>query len=279
METLPENDRPADQKTAATNSKEGSDAEISLEHSAVEHERVSEAYDAESKGEPDAPNPDHSVDELDSDGEEYVAENDILAEDEADNLDDDDHEVSLLGKKVLLIEDDEEFADGITEYLKELGVKEVLLARNAEAGLSYLADRETFPHIVLLELALIGMDGIQFLAQLRASQNKRLNSLPAVVITMLDNPSIYRRAANQKVGAFLRKPVAVNALRDGLHAALRGDIVEKPFSQPKSWLDDIDEQELQAKRDANIAKAAAKAQKQGFLVRLLSNLIPWSGKA
>lgn len=61
--------------------------------------------------------------------------------------------------------------------------------------------------------------------------------------------------------------------------ALRGEIVEKPFSQPKSWLDDIDEAELRAKREAIKAEASAKVRKLGFLARFLDAIIPWSGKA
>lgn len=247
--------------------------------SAADHERAAEAYETEDENVAEYETPLTNPEE-DEDADTWSHTLADEADSESEPEEDEDLDwVSLKGKRILLIEDDEEFAEGISGYLKELGIAEVLLAKNAEAGLSYLADKDSFPHLVLLELALIGMDGIQFLAQLRASKHKRLQNLPAVVITMLDSPSIYRRAANQKVGAFLRKPVAISALKDGLQGALRGDIVEKPFSQPKSWLDEVDEQELKAKREANIAKAAAKAQKQGFLVRLLSSLIPWSGKA
>ncbi|GEM_PF-1552495 len=200
---------------------------------------------------------------------------------EGDDEDEDgERAVSFRNKRVLLIEDEKETADIISKHLKRMGFGEVTVTSNATGALNQLAkDKDLFPDIVLLELALIGMDGIQFLAQLRASKNKRVQNLPAVVITMLDSPSIYRRAARQKVGAFLRKPVSTESLRKGMHDALAGQIVEKPFSQPKSWLDDIDEEELRAKRDSVKAKASAKAQKLGFWGRLLDALIPWSGKA
>lgn len=273
MVPVSDNERSAQDDVSEANSSAQNDKPASFEHSAAERDYASEAYadplpesDPESASLQEGGCNDATPHEYDDDYEARFDE------------DDEAEEISLRGKRVMLIEDDDEFTEGITEYLIELGIEKVILAKNAEAALSLLTDRETFPHIILLELALVGMDGIRFLAQLRASSNKRLQTLPAVVITMLDNPSIYRRAANQKVGAFLRKPVAISALRDGLQAALRGDIVEKPFSRPKSWLDDVDEQDLRAKSEANIAKAAAKAQKQGFLVRFLSALIPWSGR-
>lgn len=265
----------------------GGASEPDFDESSSEHEQAADAYlrqdqSVDDQGETLSHTDSAADTTASATAASTVVSNDDLEEDDYEDYEEEDDtaaEVSLKGKRILLIEDDREFAAGITENLKDLEVGEVLYASNAETGLSYLADPETFPDVIVLELALIGMDGIQFLAQLRANPRKRLQRLPAVVITMLDSPSIYRRAANQKVGAFLRKPVSVSALRDGLHAALRGEIVEKPFSQPKSWLDDVDEEELQAKREANIAKASAKAQKQGFLVRLLNALIPWSGKA
>lgn len=211
--------------------------------------------------------------------ESYQVE-EVDEKEERDEDKDGEKAVSFRNKRVLLIEDEKETADIISKHLKRMGFGEITAASNATDALNQLAkDKELFPDIVLLELALIGMDGIQFLAQLRASKNKRIQNLPAVVITMLDSPSIYRRAARQKVGAFLRKPVSTESLRKGMHDALSGQIVEKPFSQPKSWLDDIDEEELRAKRDSVKAKASAKAQKLGFWGRLLDVLIPWSGKA
>lgn len=201
-------------------------------------------------------------------------------EDENQDGEDEIGMVSFKNKRVLLIEDEKETAEIISKHLKHMGFSEVTVTSNATGALNQLAkDKDLFPDIVLLELALIGMDGIQFLAQLRAHKSQKLQNLPAVVITMLDSPSIYRRAAHQKVGAFLRKPVSTESLRKGMNDALSGQIVEKPFSQPKSWLDDIDEEELRAKRDSVKAKASAKAQKLGFWGRLLDALIPWSGKA
>lgn len=223
---------------------------------------------------------DHGIIEDSNDvSDEEVDEKEERDEDEDEDKDGE-KAVSFRNKRVLLIEDEKETTDIISKHLKRMGFGEITAASNATGALNQLAkDKELFPDIVLLELALIGMDGIQFLAQLRASKNKRIQNLPAVVITMLDSPSIYRRAARQKVGAFLRKPVSTESLRKGMHDALSGQIVEKPFSQPKSWLDDIDEEELRAKRDSVKAKASAKAQKLGFWGKLLDALIPWSGKA
>lgn len=183
-------------------------------------------------------------------------------------------------KRVLLVEDERDIAELITKHLKAMRVRDVITVNNADAAyFTITKDRDLFPDIVLLELALPGTDGIQLLARLRAHKNPKINTMPAVVITMLESPSIYRRAARQKVGAFLKKPISMDGLRAGMEDAFKGVVVEQPFKHPKSWLDDLEEEELQAKQQKVIDRAAAKARKQGFLVRLLSWLIPWSGRA
>ena len=102
------------------------------------------------------------------------------------------------------------------------------------------------------------------LARLRAHKNPRVQNLPAVVITLLESPGIFRRAARQKVGAFLKKPISRDGLRIGMEEAFKGNIVEKPFSKPKSWLDEFEEDELLKKQEEIKAKAAAKIAKKDF---------------
>ncbi|MBT4739352.1 MAG: response regulator [Rhodospirillaceae bacterium] len=250
--------------------------------SSESHLQASDAYSAEhvTREENDLPIQEDGA-QVTEPEEEYEA----IDSDEDGDLDEDLDEdgkprISFANKRVLLIEDEVETIEILTAHLKEMGVAEVIVTQNAGGALNQLlTDREKFPHLVVLELALIGMDGIQFLAQLRAHKSRRLQELPAVVITTLDSPSIYRRAARQKVGAFLRKPVSIGGLKKGMEDALRGEIVEQPFSQPKSWLDDIEEEELRAKREAIKAKASAKVRKLGLLARVLDAIVPWSGKA
>ncbi len=263
-----------------------SDSETNPFSEELDADEVTEAYRAQhspesnhvvsdsshTENEPLAEN--HSPTEYEYSIEQGLDEHECLLEENGDTI-----PVSVANKRVLLIEDDDDTTEILKQNLQTLGITKVNVATNAEGALNLLAtDKEMFPDVVVLELALVGMDGIQFLAQLRAHKNKRLQNLPAVVITMLDSPSIFRRAARQKVGAFLRKPVSTEGLKKGIEAALRGDVVEQPFSQPKSWLDDVDEEELKEKRNSIKAKAAAKAQKKGFWVWLLNILVPWSGR-
>ena len=208
-------------------------------------------------------------------------EDDEESEIDVSRYENDSDEIDLIAhKRVLLVEDDQDTAQIITDHLKAMRVRDVYVVNNVDAAYFQITrDRELFPDIVLLELALPGTDGIQLLARLRAHKNPRVQNLPAVVITLLESPGIFRRAARQKVGAFLKKPISRDGLRIGMEEAFKGNIVEKPFSKPKSWLDEFEEDELLKKQDEIKAKAAAKIAKKGFLVRLMSALIPWSGRA
>lgn len=282
MTELPQHDRSPVNDGETTSSEPNSTHNSEMLDEAAftsDHQRGVEAYTPPPTGDDTEDEAQHDLSPAEDSGYEYDESEPIEGHEEEED-DDQAPPVTFTNKRVLLIEDDKDTAQIISHHLKDMGFGEVTVTSNATGALNQLAkDQDLFPDIVLLELALIGMDGIQFLAQLRAHKSQRLQNLPAVVITMLDSPSIYRRAANQKVGAFLRKPVSTESLRKGMHDALSGQIVEKPFSQPKSWLDELDEDELRAKRNKIKAKASARAQKLGFWGRLLDVLIPWSGKA
>ncbi len=105
--------------------------------------------------------------------------------DEADPVYQQDIAIEVIaGKRVLLVEDDEESAQTIRGYLEGMDVHDVNVV-NADAAYALLTEnRDMRPNIILLELALPGTDGIQLLAKLRAYKDKksehyRLWSLPS----------------------------------------------------------------------------------------------------
>ena len=186
----------------------------------------------------------------------------------------------IAGKRVLLVEDDEESAQTIRGYLEGMDVHDVNVVNNADAAYALLTEsRDNFPNIILLELALPGTDGIQFLAKLRAYRSEKVKTLPVVVVTQLDSLSVYHRTVRQKIAAFLKKPISEESLRQGMEDAFNGVIIEEAYVPPKSWLDDVEEKELRAKKKQTAkGNKPVKARKQGFLERVMSALIPGSDK-
>jgi DNA-binding response OmpR family regulator len=115
--------------------------------------------------------------------------------------------------KILIVEDDENLAGVLAGDLKLAGY-EVL---NAKTGLSALeiATREQ-PDVVLLDLGLPDLDGLEVARQLRADN-------APVIIAVTARVSISDRVDGLYAGAddYITKPFALEELRARLHAQLR----------------------------------------------------------
>lgn len=128
--------------------------------------------------------------------------------------------------------------------MKAIGVKDVVrVATAATAYFQLTNDEELFPDLILLELVLPGMSGIQFLAKLRSDPDLRIRTLPVVVLTEVVSASVYQRVTNQNISAYLRKPVASGGLRTAITAALSGKVIEPPLAFGRSWIDDAEDEE------------------------------------
>ena len=145
---------------------------------------------------------------------------------------------------VLFLEDDEDTAALVTSDIKALGIEKIVRVATAAAAYFQLTeDQELFPDLILLELVLPGMSGIQFLAKLRADPDLRVRNLPVVVLTEVDSSSVYQRVSNQSISAYLRKPVASGGLQTAIIGALSGKLIEPPLAFNRSWIDEVEEEE------------------------------------
>jgi len=68
---------------------------------------------------------------------------------------------------ILIVDDDEQLRDMLTQYLSNYGYR-VLSAQDGPAAVS-LAERER-PHLIVLDLDMPGMDGVEVLRALRAKR-------------------------------------------------------------------------------------------------------------
>lgn len=120
-------------------------------------------------------------------------------------------------KSILLVEDDEDDVILMLRALKKNNIKnEIVVARDGVEALDYLfatgayAGRNTaaMPAVVLLDLHLPKMDGIEVLRRLRADERTKL--LAVVILTSSnedsDKISGYALGAN----SYVRKPVDFN---------------------------------------------------------------------
>lgn len=110
-------------------------------------------------------------------------------------------------KTILLIEDQPEFVEAMTGALEYGGYAVVSAATGLEA-LRYLDTADELPRLILLDLQLPGMSGMEFLRHQRA--RPAVAAVPVVLVSSERN--LARRAAEVGAAAYLRKPVELDRL-------------------------------------------------------------------
>ncbi len=112
--------------------------------------------------------------------------------------------------KILLVEDNADDEILCLRALKKNNItSEVFVARDGAEALDYLfvenGDTSELPHLVLLDLKLPKINGLQVLARLRA--NPRTELLPVVMLTTSIEESDLVESYKLGVNSYIRKPV------------------------------------------------------------------------
>jgi two-component system response regulator len=132
--------------------------------------------------------------------------------------------MSITDEKILLVEDNPDDVElTMRAFRKNNIANKVVVTRDGAEALDYLfgngayADRDTneTPRIILLDLKLPKLDGLQVLERLRADERTRLT--PVVILTSSkeehDLVSGYKLGAN----SYVRKPVDFNKFVEAVH--------------------------------------------------------------
>ena len=115
---------------------------------------------------------------------------------------------------VMLVEDNPHHAEMICRLLRDCNIAHnIQHLLDGEAALDYLYRRGTFaddllypmPHLVLLDLRLPKIDGLEVLRQIKASED--LRSLPVVVLSSSDAERDVAAAYSQHANSYLVKPI------------------------------------------------------------------------
>lgn len=104
--------------------------------------------------------------------------------------------------KILLVDDDEDYATSMAELLEGEGLGEILLAKNGKEALTVLRELHEPPCMILLDLAMPQMDGRELLGKL----DGKLSEIPVVVC------SGQKPVNSPQVVAQLPKPVDIAKL-------------------------------------------------------------------
>jgi two-component system cell cycle response regulator DivK len=121
---------------------------------------------------------------------------------------------------ILVVEDNERNLKLLRDVLEYAGY-DVRTARTAEEGIN-LAVKER-PDLVLMDLMLPGMDGVEALHRLRASAQTA--DIPVVAVTAQAMKQDRERISLAGFNGYVEKPISVRAFSDQVRRILSGEEV------------------------------------------------------
>jgi CheY-like chemotaxis protein len=113
----------------------------------------------------------------------------------------------MSGSRILVVEDNALNLKLVRDVLQYAGY-DVVEARTGEEGVRIAA--ECSPDLVLMDLQLPGIDGVEALHQLRAGAPDR--QVPVVAVTAFAMKEDHARVADAGFDGYLEKPISVRAL-------------------------------------------------------------------
>ncbi|MGV3632230.1 MAG: response regulator [Bacteroidota bacterium] len=138
-------------------------------------------------------------------------------------------------KKILLIEDNDDIRDSITEILMLANYK-VLVAKNGKEGIE--AAQQEIPDLIICDIMMPVLDGYGVLHLL--SKNDATSSIPFIFLSAKAERSDVRKGMDLGADDYLTKPFASAELLSALESRLkRSDNVKKEFSKNIDGLNDF----------------------------------------
>ncbi len=107
---------------------------------------------------------------------------------------------------ILLIEDDQIEVMKLQRTVSKLGLKHTIVeAKNGEDALEILQSGQKLPDIILLDLNMPRMNGIEFLAILK--NDDQLKYLPTIILTTSENRADLLKCYEAGIAGYVIKPL------------------------------------------------------------------------
>ncbi|MDI6803893.1 MAG: response regulator [Bacteroidota bacterium] len=120
-------------------------------------------------------------------------------------------------KTILLIEDNPNDIDlTLRAFKKNNIVNKIVIARDGAEALEYLfGEKAIHPTLVLLDLKLPKVDGLEVLKQIRSNEKTKL--YPVVVLTSSTEQCDLKAAYELGTNSYIKKPVSFEAFIEAVH--------------------------------------------------------------
>lgn len=128
--------------------------------------------------------------------------------------------MAMLNRKALILnlEDNQDIA-GLINLVLRRAPADVINVQNADEA--WVAIDQQIPDLILLDMMLPGISGLDFLSQIR--QDGRLSNTPVIVISIRADANYRSRAQELGVARYLLKPFSPAVLRQEVEQALGVD--------------------------------------------------------
>ncbi len=122
--------------------------------------------------------------------------------------------------RILVIEDQPFVRRTIVQILTQIGFTAIAEADNGETGMQECI--RTKPDLIVCDIDMKPVSGLQFLAQLRASGEAANPNAPVVFLTNHTESEIVKQAMALGVNGFVVKPPSLAALKERVDRLLGG---------------------------------------------------------
>ena len=120
---------------------------------------------------------------------------------------------------ILLIEDDEDDQEFFLTVLSSLAqAVECIVLGSAAVALNQLTAQEIAPDLIFLDLNMPLMNGQQFLAEIKKTEE--LKDIPVIILSTTASPSVVRESKNLGALDFITKPNSTSEFTEILRSVL-----------------------------------------------------------
>ena len=134
---------------------------------------------------------------------------------------------------VLIVEDDRHMRMLIRNVVFALGVKDVMEASDGESAFEEM--KSIRPDLVLCDMKMTPMGGLEFVRQLRADADNKNRFVPVIMITAYAELDTVADARDSGVNEFMAKPISAATLEKRIRRVLEDErlfVEAKDFSGP-----------------------------------------------
>ena len=138
---------------------------------------------------------------------------------------------------IIIIEDDEDDQLLLSQVLKKItSINEIVFFEDPEEALSYLTSSDVEPFIVLSDINMPKLSGLELREKVHANESLRLKCIPYLFFTTAANHQAVIDAYSTSVQGFFTKPVSFTELKEQIKIIME---YWKHCSAPNYFLHDI----------------------------------------